>query len=59
MTGLAAGLEALEEPVVLVFFGDHLPYLGDNQMAYAELGFTARPEWDALTPTRRLCDLGQ
>lgn len=26
------------EPVVLVFFGDHLPYLGDNQLAYAELG---------------------
>ena len=37
------------EPVVLVFFGDHLPYLGDNQLAYAELGFTARPEWDPLT----------
>ena len=34
---------AVEEPVVLVFFGDHLPYLGDNQLAYAELGFTARP----------------
>ena len=40
---------AAEEPVVLVFFGDHLPYLGDNQLAYAELGFTARAEWDALT----------
>ena len=26
------------EPVVLVFWGDHLPYLGDNQLAYAELG---------------------
>ncbi len=26
------------EPVVLVFFGDHLPYLGDNQKGYAELG---------------------
>lgn len=26
------------EPVVLVFFGDHLPYLGDNQLAYRELG---------------------
>ena len=44
-----AQLEEMEEPVVLVFFGDHLPYLGDNQLAYAELGFTARPEWDALT----------
>ena len=26
------------EPVVLVFYGDHLPYLGDNQKGYAELG---------------------
>jgi phosphoglycerol transferase MdoB-like AlkP superfamily enzyme len=26
------------EPVVLVFFGDHLPYLGDNQLGYQELG---------------------
>ena len=26
-----------EEPVVLVFFGDHLPYLGDNQLGYVEL----------------------
>ena len=26
-----------EEPVVLVFYGDHLPYLGDNQKGYAEL----------------------
>ena len=24
--------------MVLVFFGDHLPYLGDNQLAYTELG---------------------
>ena len=24
--------------MVLVFYGDHLPYLGDNQLAYAELG---------------------
>ena len=27
-----------DEPVVLVFYGDHLPYLGDNQLGYAELG---------------------
>ena len=29
---------ATEEPVVLAFWGDHLPYLGDNQLAYRELG---------------------
>lgn len=26
------------EPVLLVFFGDHLPYLGDNQAGYAAIG---------------------
>ena len=30
--------DAREEPVILVFWGDHLPYLGDNMLAYAELG---------------------
>jgi len=39
---------AQEEPVVLVFFGDHLPYLGDNQLAYTELGMAAEPYWDEL-----------
>ena len=40
---------AADEPVVLVFFGDHLPYLGDDQLAYRELGFTEDPDWDGLT----------
>lgn len=35
---LAAYFRQQDEPVVLVFFGDHLPYLGDNQLAYAEMG---------------------
>jgi len=40
---------AQEEPVVLVFFGDHLPYLGDNQLGYAELGMADEPYWSELT----------
>ena len=36
------------EPVVLVFFGDHLPYLGDNQLAYTELGMAEEPYWAEL-----------
>ncbi len=36
------------EPVVLVFFGDHLPYLGDSQQGYRELGMTEDPSWDRL-----------
>ena len=39
------------EPVVLVFLGDHLPYLGDNQRAYAELGMdVALPEAEQADP---------
>ena len=41
-----------EEPVVLVFWGDHLPYLGDNMLAYRELGLdaaAAHPE-DPFSP---------
>ena len=35
---LTAYFSEREEPEVLVFYGDHLPYLGDNQKGYAELG---------------------
>ena len=27
-----------DQPVVLAFWGDHLPYLGDNQIGYRQLG---------------------
>ena len=33
---------------MLVFFGDHLPYLGDNQLGYKELGFTEDALWTDL-----------
>ena len=38
-----------EEPVVLVYFGDHLPYLGDDQLGYRELGMADQPDWNTLT----------
>ena len=39
------------EPVVLVFLGDHLPYLGDNRQAYTELGMEiALPEAEQADP---------
>lgn len=31
-------LEAMQEPVVLLVYGDHMPWLGDNNTAYTELG---------------------
>lgn len=40
-----------EEPVVLAFWGDHLPYLGDNMQAYRELGMeVALPEKEREHP---------
>lgn len=42
---------ATEEPVVLAFWGDHLPYLGDNMQAYRELGLDiALPEEERENP---------
>lgn len=38
MTALAQGLEEMEEPVVLVLFGDHKPWAGNGNSAYAEIG---------------------
>ena len=40
MTGLAQELEAMEEPVVLVLFGDHKPWGGNGNTAYLEMGVT-------------------
>ena len=34
---------AQEKPVVLVYWGDHLPYLGDNQLGYRQLGVDVFP----------------
>lgn len=31
---------ASDEPVLLVFYGDHLPYFGDERRGYAELGLS-------------------
>lgn len=40
-----------EEPVVLAFWGDHLPYLGDNMLAYRELGTEiALPDEEKTNP---------
>lgn len=31
--------ETIDEPVILVYFGDHLPYLGSDYLAYKEIGY--------------------
>lgn len=40
MTRLRDSLEAMEEPVVLVLFGDHKPWAGNNNSILLELGST-------------------
>lgn len=42
---------AQDKPVVLVYWGDHLPYLGDSMLAYSELGLdVAAPEGEQRDP---------
>ena len=39
------------KPVILVYFGDHLPYLGNDMLAYKELGLdAAAPEGEQRDP---------
>ena len=38
MTDLTGALEEMDEPVVLVLFGDHKPWAGNNASVYDELG---------------------
>lgn len=40
---LAEYFAGTDEPVVLAFWGDHLPYLGDNQIGYHQLGLDVFP----------------
>ena len=48
---LAKYIDTLSEPTVLVFFGDHLPNLGENNLAYSELGLSVG---NTDTPTNTL-----
>ena len=34
-------LEDCGEPVLLIYYGDHLPYMGDNGIGYDQLGLTS------------------
>lgn len=36
---LIQGLKQIKEPTIVIFFGDHLPLLGDNYSVYKEAGF--------------------
>ena len=48
---LRANFAARSEPVLLVYYGDHLPYLGDEQMVYRALGMDmALPDGERANP---------
>lgn len=49
---LTRWIDGRERPTVLVFFGDHMPTLGANYMAYNESGLFY--SWDGLTHEERL-----
>ena len=40
LTAFVDALRAQEEPVVLILFGDHKPWMGDGNSVYTELGFS-------------------
>lgn len=37
----------VDEPTIVVMYGDHLPMLGDNYLAYKETGYIGEGEWRA------------
>lgn len=49
LQGLTEYYDTREEPIVLVFFGDHRPNLGDNYLAYSELGLAIGESTDVET----------
>ncbi|HPV00895.1 MAG TPA: LTA synthase family protein [Clostridiales bacterium] len=41
---LADSIMEMEEPVVFIYFSDHLPWLGENDVGYRALGFGIDPD---------------
>lgn len=52
LNGLTEYFTSRKEPVLLVFFGDHLPQLGDGYLCYQELGISLGEGKDAETTLR-------
>ena len=47
MAAMADAFRTLEEPVILVFFGDHKPWLGEQSVTYGALGIDITSDADA------------
>ncbi len=52
LQGLTEYYDTRKEPVLLVFFGDHLPNLGDDYFCYKEMGFEIGESDDPQTTLR-------
>jgi phosphoglycerol transferase MdoB-like AlkP superfamily enzyme len=50
---LVSHYEKLDEPTILLFFGDHLPSLGDNYGAFKDSGFLKENDPDELNKMYR------
>ncbi|MBQ4550143.1 MAG: LTA synthase family protein [Oscillospiraceae bacterium] len=46
MAAMADSFRSLDEPVILVFFGDHKPWLGEQSVTYAALGIDITSDSD-------------
>lgn len=51
---LVTHYEQIDEPTIVVFFGDHLPSLGDNYKAFKESGYLKEDDPDALNKMYRV-----
>ena len=47
MAAMTDAFRTLEEPVILVFFGDHKPWLGEQSVTYGALGIDITTDADA------------
>lgn len=51
---LVEHLRGLDEPTILLFFGDHLPMLGEDYQIYREVGYVGKESTEALQQDMRI-----
>ncbi|WP_239635200.1 LTA synthase family protein [Paenibacillus sp. H1-7] len=51
---LVTHYETTKEPTIILFFGDHLPSLGDNYQAYKDIGYLKENDPDFLNKMYRV-----
>ena len=51
---LVEHLKTLDEPTILMFFGDHLPMLGEDYQVYREVGYVGKESTETLQKDMRI-----